>query len=449
MVHNLFMGPDMSSGRSQTESNKHTIRGKRRIEPVRVRRGSRSASKDVGLNGSAPPGGLKIGPLALVTDPVESAQVAGLRYVTDMDPGFRRRRAGKGFLYIDVAGKRVTDGDTLGRIRRLAVPPAWTDVWICANPHGHLQAVGRDARGRKQYRYHPDWRQVRDETKYTRMIPFAKALPVLRRRVESDLSLTGLPREKVLATVVRLLEATLIRVGNEEYARQNASYGLTTLRDRHVDVDGSVVRFEFKGKSGVRHAVDLKDRRLAKIIKDCQDLPGYELFQYVDEAGSRFTISSGDVNNYLRELTSQDFTAKDFRTWAGTVLAVGALLRLPPCDTVTEAKKNVVQVVAEVAERLGNTRAVCRKCYIHPAVIDRYLDLENAPLSGLIGTVKPPARKTKGAFAASLSPEEKAVLRFLENEVRRDAREKKRVVTKQKAAGVPSAWLGPIAGRRR
>jgi DNA topoisomerase I len=444
------MRPDMSSGRSQTESNKHTSRGKRpRRRAGPLRRAPQSVSIDAPLNGAAPSGALRIGPMALVTDPVESAHVAGLRYVTGGDPGLRRRRSGKGFIYIGLTGKRISDADTIGRIRRMAIPPAWTDVWICPDPNGHLQAVGRDARGRKQYRYHPDWRQVRDETKYTRMIPFARALPVLRRRVEADLSLTGLPREKVLATVVRLLEATLIRVGNEEYARHNASYGLTTLRDRHVDVSGSVVRFEFKGKSGVRHAVDLRDRRLAKIIKDCQDLPGYELFQYVDESGSRCSIGSGDVNAYLREITGQDFTAKDFRTWAGTVLAAQALLRLPRCRTVTEAKKNVVQVVAQVAERLGNTRAVCRKCYIHPAVIDRYLDLENAPLSSLMGTVKTPARSISGKFTTSRSPEEKAVLRFLEHEIKREAREKKRVVKRQTKARVPRAWRGVVAGTSR
>jgi DNA topoisomerase I len=315
----------------------------------------------------------------MVGDPVASARAAGLRYVTDETPGIRRRRAGKGWTYLSPQGKVLRGFEERARIAALAIPPAWTEVWICPNPNGHLQATGRDARGRKQYRYHPDWRRVRDETKYGRMIAFAEALPEIRRRVDEDLGRRGMPRERVLAGVVRLLETTLIRVGNDEYARHNESYGLTTLRTDHVEVAGSKVSFSFRGKSGIEHSVDIRDRRLAAIVKRCQELPGEELFEYIDEEGVNRDVTSGDVNAYLREISGQDFTAKDFRTWGGTVLALFALLRIgppPPTSTATqtEIKKNVVEAVKQVARALGNRPATCRKFYIHPAVLDAYAE---------------------------------------------------------------------------
>jgi len=300
--------------------------------------------------------------------------VAGLRYVSDAGDGIRRRRAGAGFVYVDAQGRRVRDPETLQRIRSLVVPPAWRDVWICASAHGHIQAVGRDARGRKQYRYHPRWRAVRDETKYTRMLAFARALPRIRARVDADLARRGLPRAKVLATVVRLLETTLIRVGNEEYARANNSFGLTTLRGRHVDVDGPEVRFEFRGKGGKSHAVGVRDPRVARIVRRLHELPGQELFQYVDDDGARRTLDSADVNAYLREIGADDFTAKDFRTWAGTVLAALALAEVRRFRTVREARRNVGRAIERVAARLGNTPAICRKGYVHPGIVDAYLD---------------------------------------------------------------------------
>jgi DNA topoisomerase I len=317
----------------------------------------------------------------IVTDPVESAKAAGLSYVSETGPGIRRRRAGHGFVYLNGHGA-IRDAATLGRIRGLVIPPAWSDVWICPVPGGHIQAVGRDARGRRQYRYHPRWRAVRDATKYTRMLAFARALPRIRARVVADLARRGLPREKVLATVVRLLETTLVRVGNEEYARANRSFGLTTLRDRHVDVDGAEVRLRFRGKGGKEHAVGLRDPRLARIVRTLQDLPGQELFQYVDDAGTRRAIDSGDVNAYLREISGDDFTAKDFRTWAGTVLCAVALARAGRAGSAREAKRKIVRAIAEVAARLGNTPAISRKSYVHPAVVDAYL--EGA-------TIEPPA----------------------------------------------------------
>ncbi len=309
-----------------------------------------------------------------ITDPVQSAKAAGLRYVSDTKPGIQRKRTRTGFRYVDADGKPVRDRETLGRIKSLVIPPAWNDVWICATPNGHLQATGRDARGRKQSRYHPRWREVRDETKYERMLLFADALPRIRERVEHDLATPGLPRNKVLATIVRLMETTFIRVGNAEYARENKSYGLTTMRTRHVDVDGSTITFTFQGKSRVHHTIDVQDRRLARIIKRCQDIPGYELFQYLDSDGTPHTIDSADVNDYLREITDQHVTAKDFRTWAGTVLASMMLQEFEPFDSDTQAKKNIVRAIEAVAQRLGNTPSVCRKCYVHPAVLQSYLD---------------------------------------------------------------------------
>jgi DNA topoisomerase I len=309
----------------------------------------------------------------LQADPAQSAKDAGLRYVSDTQRGLTRKRSGKGFRYVDNEGKPVRDAQTLERIKSLVIPPAWTEVWICANPKGHLQATGRDARKRKQSRYHPRWREVRDEAKYDRMMAFAAALPQIREQLEHDLAAQGLPRRKVLATVVRLMEATHIRVGNIEYARENNSFGLTTMRVRHVQVNGSKVSFRFQGKSGVKHAVDISDRRLSRIIQRCQDIPGNELFQYVDEAGDPCAIDSGDVNNYLREISRDDFTAKDFRTWAGTLLAYAELSEFEVFESESQAKKNVVQAIASVAKRLGNTPSICRKCYVHPAVLDCYL----------------------------------------------------------------------------
>jgi DNA topoisomerase I len=347
--------------------------------------------------------------------PTESAEAAGLRYILDDRPGISRIRAGKGFRYLAPNGKVIRDPHTLGRIRALAIPPAWTDVWICPLAEGHLQATGRDDRGRKQHRYHPRWRAVRDETKYHRMIAFGQALPRIRARTERDLARRGLPRDKVLATVVRLLETTLIRVGNEEYARQNRSFGLTTMHDQHVDIAGDKLRFEFRGKSGIRHSVGMHDRRLARVVKQCQEVPGYELFQYVDADGTRHAIDSADVNDYLRRVSGQDFTAKDFRTWAGTVLAARALQEFEAFDSTAQAKKNVVRAIETVAKRLGNTTAVCRKCYVHPAVLDAYLD--GTLLERLQGRVERALRRGLSHFR----PEEAAVLAFLQERLRREA----------------------------
>jgi DNA topoisomerase-1 len=277
-----------------------------------------------------------------------------------------------GFKYYSPTGKLIRSASELERLRALAVPPAWTDVWICRDPRGHIQATGRDARGRKQYRYHPDWRACRDETKYERLAAFARALPRIRRRTHADLRRQGLPREKVLATVVQLLEKSLIRVGNDEYARENESFGLTTLRNRHVNVRGSTLIFEFKGKSGVHHRVNVNDRRLASIVRQCRELPGQELFEYFDEHGKRQDVGSADVNQYLREIGGEAFTAKDFRTWAGTVLAVVALQALPPGSTKAQTKRNLLQAIDAVSGMLRNTKAVCRKSYIHPRILDGY-----------------------------------------------------------------------------
>lgn len=343
-----------------------------------------------------------------------SAKAAGLRYVTDDRPGIRRRRSGKGFVYLDPEGRRIRDRDVLGRIASLAIPPAWTDVWIAPSPVGHIQATGRDAKGRKQYRYHPRWRAVRDETKYGRMMTFGRILPRIRARVDHDLARPGLPREKVLATVVRLLETTLIRVGNEEYARTNRSFGLTTMRDRHVAVTDSTLRFDFRGKSRVLHKIDLSDRRLAKIVRKCRDLPGQELFQYLDGDGHTHTIESADVNAYLREISGLDITAKDFRTWAGTVLAAIALREFESFDSKAQAKKNVVSAIESVAERLGNTPTVCRKCYIHPEIIESYLD------GSMLESLKQVADQELAASLEDLKPEEAAVLALLQQRLARE-----------------------------
>jgi DNA topoisomerase-1 len=317
---------------------------------------------------------MKRDPHAVLPAPAPiAAKLAGLRYVHDDQPGIARRRHGKHFRYLDADGKAVTDADTLARIKALVIPPAWTEVWICKHPLGHLQATGRDARGRKQYRYHARWRAHRDDAKYGRMLSFGKALPKIRLTAEEALRKPGLPREKVLATIVILLEATLMRIGNEEYARENQSFGLTTLRERHVRLDGSKVQFRFRGKSGVHHAVEVQDRRLANIIGRIRDLPGQELFQYEDDEGKPHAIDSADVNDYLQAISGADYTAKDFRTWAGTVLAAAALQACEKFDSETQAKKNIVQAIESVAKKLGNTPAICRKCYVHPAIIEAYL----------------------------------------------------------------------------
>ena len=340
-------------------------------------------------------------------DPAIVAKAAGLRYVSDTTPGIRRKRVGKNFSYIGLDGKPIHDREELKRIRSIGIPPAWTHVWICPRPDGHIQATGRDAKGRKQYRYHPHWREVRDETKYSRMIAFGEALPQIRARVARDLTLPGLPHEKVLAAIVWLLDATALRVGNEEYARENGSFGLTTLRRQHVSVSGSKLRFHFRGKSGKEHSVSIENRQLARIVKRCQDLAGQELFQYIDDDGQRYTIESDDVNKYLREISGQDFTAKDFRTWSGTVFAAEALQGLGEFETQTEAKKNVGEAIEVAARHLGNTKAICRKCYVHPQVINAYL---NGSLFSSLGQyqVEKSERDTK-----DWRPEEARVLEFL------------------------------------
>ena len=340
----------------------------------------------------------------MTLDPIASARAAGLQYTTDTRPGIRRVRHGSTFRFFGPSGRRVTNREDLGRIKSLVIPPAWEEVWICPNAHGHLQATGRDARRRKQYRYHPKWRAARDETKYHRLIGFAKALPAIRRRTNADLRRRGLEREKVLALVVQLLEKTLIRVGNDEYARHNRSFGLTTLRDGHVDVRGGRVRFTFRGKSGIEHEIALDDRRLARIVQACRDIPGYDLFQYYDEDGARQAIGSADVNAYLKEITGEDYTSKDFRTWAGTVYAAELLRRCEASGSETETRRNIVRAVESVAHRLGNTKAVSRKCYIHPAIFDSYLD-------GSLG-------KTAG------QKEEAAVLALLQRRASRELRKK-------------------------
>lgn len=354
----------------------------------------------------------RVVPFKQAPDSARAARSAGLRYTTDQRPGIRRVRAGKGFRYVTPEGRVLRAREALTRIRGLVIPPAWTQVWICPDDLGHLQATGRDARGRKQYRYHARWREVRDETKYHRLIGFARALPTIRRRTDADLRRSGLTREKVLATVVRLLEKTLIRVGNDEYARENNSYGLTTLRDGHVEISGGRVRFAFRGKSGVEHEIDLSDRRLAQIVRKCRDIPGYDLFQYYDEDGARHAVGSGDVNAYLKEITGEDYTSKDFRTWAGTVLAAQMLRELDAFTSDREAKKNIVRAVEAVAAKLGNTKAVCRKCYIHPAILDSYVD--GSMLKSLARRVRRAARN------GSLSAAETAVLDLLQRRVGRE-----------------------------
>ena len=338
------------------------------------------------------------------TDPLESATEAGLRYDRCCGPCIRRIRCGKAFRYIGPDGKPVRDAKQLTRIRSLVIPPAWRNVSICPSPRGHLQAVGVDARGRKQYRYHPRYREVRDQAKFSRMIAFGAVLAIIRSRVKKDLECPGLPKEKVLATVVRLLETSFIRVGNDEYAKENESFGLTTMKDRHVRISGTKLLFRFRGKSGQEHRIELTDRRLASIVKRCRDLPGYELFQYIGEKGKACAIDSGDVNRYIREIARQDFTAKDFRTWAGTVLAVRELCAAGPCRNERKGKKALVTAVKRVAGRLGNRPATCRKYYVHPAILDSYLT------GSLLPTLKQGERQQAAYSGLGLSPEEYCVM---------------------------------------
>jgi DNA topoisomerase-1 len=333
------------------------------------------------------------------------AEKAGLEYVNDGEPGIRRQKRGNGFRYLDSAGKPVRDPYAMARIRSLAIPPAWTDVWICASENGHLQATGRDAKGRKQYRYHVDFVAVRDSAKYERLVGFAKALPAVRATIAQHMALPGLPREKVLATIVHLLDNTLVRVGNDSYARENDSYGITTLRDGHVKIAGGELRFQFKGKSGKTWRLTLRNRRVAKIVRSCQDLPGQHLFQYLDETGNALRVTSTDVNDYLRSLTGREVTAKDFRTWAGTVLAANLLHEVGKPDSATAAKREIRAALHQVAARLGNTVAICRKCYVHPSVLEAYsvgeLRLRRVPVNG-----------------STVRPEEAAALRFLQRRLR-------------------------------
>lgn len=354
--------------------------------------------------------------LDLPSDPVESAEQAGLRYVSDAGPGIRRRRAGRGFSYIGTDGQVIRDRRQIERIKALAIPPAWTDVWISPTRKGHIQATGRDAKGRKQYRYHPRWHDVRDEVKFGRMVAFAAALPRIRERTEADLRRQGLPREKVLATVVRLLEKTTMRVGNDEYARDNDSYGLTTLQDEHADVTTRRVTFRYRGKSGREHETTLDDPRLARIVGRCQDLPGQELLQYTDDDGTVRDIDSADVNEYLREITGEPFTAKDFRTWAGTVLACMTLQEFERFSTDGEAKRNVVEAVKRVAERLGNTPAVCRSSYIHPEILNAYLD------GSMLESLKQMAADELAEAGHELEPTEAAALGLIQARLAREQR---------------------------
>ena len=339
--------------------------------------------------------------------PVVRVGTTSLRYVTDEQPGIRRVKVRNGFKYVDPDDKVVRDRATVNRIKAIVIPPAWTDVWICPRADGHLQATGRDQRGRKQYRYHAGYRAAREEAKFDRLVAFGKALPRIRKAVARDLAKSGLSRRKVLAAVVKLLETSLIRVGNEEYAKENGSYGLTTMRDRHVEVDGGLIRFKFKGKSGIVHEIDVRDRRLARIVQECQDLPGQELFQYLDDDDQVRDIGSDDVNDYLKDVAGEDFTAKDFRTWAGTVLAALALKEFEVFDSETQAKRNVMSAIKSVAGKLGNTPAVCRACYVHPRVIDAYLQ----------GTMLDAMRRRMTeamTHVHDLTPEEAAVLALLQ-----------------------------------
>ncbi|MCC9167636.1 DNA topoisomerase IB [Pontibacter harenae] len=350
---------------------------------------------------------------ALHADPSLSAAWAGLRYTSDASAGITRKKAGKGFYYVNAKGEKVEDEKTLERINKLVIPPAWTDVWISPHPKGHLQATGRDAKGRKQYLYHEGWKKVRNLTKFSRMVAFGKQLPHIREQIEKDMRSPKLNRQKVTALVLTIMDNALIRIGNRAYAKENKSYGLTTLRDRHVKVEGSKIRFMFKGKKGVEHEIDLKDRRLARLVKKCRDIPGYDLFQYYDEEGNRQTLDSGDVNEYLHEVTNEDFTAKDFRTWGGTVRMVECLENVVDENPEFDKEKGVKAAVKEVAKGLGNTPSVCSKYYIHPEVVNLFKE------DRLLGYLKEhDASKPQQQY---LSGTEELVIKMLE----RVAKEKK------------------------
>ncbi len=336
----------------------------------------------------------------------ETLEQEGLRYVSDSKPGYTRKGRGKGFAYYDTHGDLIRDEKRLDRIRAIVVPPAWTEVWICPTANGHIQATGIDARGRKQYRYHERWREARDGDKFQEILRFGEALPAIRAQVDDDMKLPGLPREKVLAAVVKLLEVTLIRVGNAEYAKQNDSYGLTTMRKKHIDLTGSDIHFRFTGKSGKDWDLSVNDRRIARIVRQCSDLPGYELFKY-DDDGVLKDVTSSDVNAYLHEITGESFTAKDFRTWSGTVLAAMALDELEKFDSEAQAKKNVVSTIEHVSQMLGNTPTICRKCYVHPQILDSYID------GTLAGVLREEIEDTVRAEYPNLEPEEVLVLTFL------------------------------------
>lgn len=361
--------------------------------------------------------------------------MAGLRYVSDDQPGIRRQTAVEGFFYLNARGDAVRDERTLERIRKLAIPPAYSDVWICPSANGHIQATGRDARGRKQYRYHPHFRELRESTKFEHMMEFARSLPAIRSAIAEHMALRGLPRKKVLATIVHLLETTLIRVGNDDYARRNESYGLTTLHNPHVKIDGGELRFQFKGKSGKLWRLQVKDRRVAKIVKACQELPGQHLFQYIDDNGECQDITSADVNNYLREITGRDITAKDFRTWAGTVLAALALQEFLSFDSKAALKKNVRAAIDLVAARLGNSPTICRKCYIHPEILTCYA--EGELLLQVNGQAKDQVEGELRERSPTLKPEEAAVLSLLESRLGRDL----------KTALKQSAAISSLGGR--
>jgi DNA topoisomerase-1 len=392
--------------------------------PTRIRVSGPASSSDKNVSSNA---------AEVVLDPMAAAKQAKLRHVSDDMPGITRHKARHGFDYRFPDGELVREIDTLKRIRSLVIPPAWTAVWICPYPNGHIQAMGRDKRGRKQYRYHPRWREVRDESKYGKMLIFSRALPVIRERVKADLARHGLPRERVLAAVVRLMEVTLFRIGNTEYAKANKSYGLTTLRDRHVDIEGSRIHLSFRGKHGIRHETDIHDGRLARIVKHCRDLPGYELFQYLDEEGNRHTIESADVNEYLREISGEEISAKDFRTWAATNLAALALQEFELFDTEVTKKRAVVRAVEKVAKHLGNTPAICRRCYIHPAIFDGYLD------GTLLATLKEQTRKYLAENVTGMSAEEAAVAAFLTLRLGELEREHKMAPTRSQASKAGAA----------
>ena len=349
-----------------------------------------------------------------IVDPKDAAESAGLRYVSDGKPGIRRRRSGKGFCYTRADGSRLAEANALGRIKSLAIPPAWTDVWICPFAYGHIQATGRDAKGRKQYRYHPRFREVRESTKFEHVVAFAEALPGIRAQIREHMAFRVLRREKILATVVYLLETTLIRVGNDDYAKQNNSYGLTTLKTRHVTVEGNEVRFRFTGKSGKKWSLHVRNRRIVKIIRACQELPGQELLQYLDENGKPQDVTSGDVNEYLKEITGRNITAKDFRTWAGTVLAAMALNEVKAFDSAAQAKRNLRSAIENVAARLGNTPTICRKCYVHPEVLTSYLD------GNLVLEIKKAVENELRDELDGLKPEEAAVLAMLRGRLTRE-----------------------------